>query len=88
MKILIVEDDVLLRENFSILLKSEEFQLKFAENGAEALDTIKNESFDLVILDLCLPDIDGKDVLVEIRKVFGDTNLPVMISQQSIMKTS
>lgn len=80
MKILIVEDDVLLRENFSILLKSEEFQLKFAENGAEALDTIKNESFDLVILDLCLPDIDGKDVLVEIRKVFGDTNLPVMIS--------
>lgn len=59
-KILLVEDEKLLREAYSIMLDAnEDYQLDVASNGEEALNLVKKNSYDLVLLDLMMPILDG-----------------------------
>lgn len=67
-KILIVDDDKEIRRLIEIYLKSEQFDTQSAENGFEALKLIEKETFDLVILDVMMPIIDGIDTCVKIRE--------------------
>ncbi len=67
-KILIVDDDKEIRRLIEIYLKSEDFDTQSAENGFEALKLIEKETFDLVILDVMMPIIDGIDTCVKIRE--------------------
>ena len=76
-KILVVEDDKDLREYLKDMLMTNNFLVEMAADGASALGYIKKVEPDLVILDLGLPDIDGKSVCVEIKKTYPD--LPVLI---------
>lgn len=66
--ILVVDDDKDIRELVAVYLKTEDFNVKLAENGEEALDLNEKNSFDLVILDVMMPKKDGLDTLIEIRK--------------------
>ncbi len=67
-KILLVEDDVNLAELIRIYLISEDWQIKILNNGTEALKELKYSSYDLVLLDLLLPDMNGFDICRNIRK--------------------
>lgn len=67
-KILIVDDDKEIRRLIEIYLKSEGFETSVAENGHEALKCIESEKFDLVILDIMMPIIDGIDACIKIRE--------------------
>ena len=68
-KILIVDDDVELRTALAEQLAlHEEFSTSQAENGALALQATRNELPDLVIIDVGLPDIDGREVVKILRK--------------------
>lgn len=74
-KILIVEDEAKIRK----LIKSylvESYQLKEAVNGEEALKMFKNNNFDLIILDLMLPKINGEEVCQKIRQV---SDIPIIM---------
>ncbi|MCC7288899.1 response regulator [bacterium] len=66
-KILLVEDDISLREVYTARLQAENFQISVASNGEEALATAVKEMPDLVILDVMMPRISGFDVLDILR---------------------
>lgn len=66
-KILIVEDDVSLRDVYSARLEAEGYQIAVASNGEEALATAVKERPDLILLDIMMPKISGFDVLDIIR---------------------
>jgi DNA-binding response OmpR family regulator len=66
--IVIVEDDVAMREIVTHKLASSGFTVKEAEDGRAGLDLILQTKPDLVLLDLMLPEIDGFEVLETVRK--------------------
>lgn len=68
-KILIVDDEELLVKGLKRSLEAEGFETDAAYNGAQALEKILNEHYDLLILDLMLPEIDGLEVCRRIRQV-------------------
>jgi DNA-binding NtrC family response regulator len=61
--ILVVEDEKNLCRLYQIELEAEGYQVITAANGREALDCLKQETVDLIVLDLVLPDISGLDCL-------------------------
>ena len=66
-KILIVEDESSFSEAIAFLLGKEGFESQVAENGRVALDLFKSHDFDLVLLDLMIPEVSGIDVCRTIR---------------------
>jgi DNA-binding response OmpR family regulator len=58
-KILIVEDEELIREMYDLALSTQPFQVELAENGQIALEKCQNTEFDLILLDLMMPVLDG-----------------------------
>ncbi len=67
-KILFVEDEISISEPFSHALRREGFDATVAGTAARALELAGRDEFDLVLLDLTLPDGDGRDVCRELRK--------------------
>ncbi len=66
-QILLVEDDPFLIDIYTDKLKSEGFSVEVAVNGEEGLKKTKNKKYDLILLDIVLPHIDGWEFLREIR---------------------
>ena len=78
-KVLIADDHKLIRAGLRLTL-SEEDDITVcceAENGLEALDLVKNNDLDTVILDICMPGMSGLEVSAEVRKLYP--SLPVLI---------
>ncbi len=74
--ILIVEDDRTIAESIEFILEKDSFTCQWFDNGHAALDYIDNNTVDLVLLDIGLPDMSGFDVL---RKIRTKSELPVVI---------
>ena len=69
-RVLLVDDDAALRQSLAEQLTlHEEFDIEEAESGADALDRAKSQRFDLVLLDVGLPDMDGREVCKIMRRV-------------------
>lgn len=66
-KILIVEDETSFSEALSFLLGKEGFDVSIAENGRIALELFKSQTFDLILLDLMIPEVSGIEVCRSIR---------------------
>lgn len=66
-KILVVEDDLFLRELYTDILKEEGYAVDSAADGEEALQKIKLGGYNLVLLDIILPKIDGLEVMRRIK---------------------
>lgn len=78
-RILVVEDEERIRKIISIIIRGEDIDIDEAADGKEALDKVFNEKYDLVILDLMIPEIDGFGVLEKIRDNPETADLPVII---------
>jgi len=65
--ILLVEDDQATREMCALLLRTEGFEVDVASGGRRALDLVMRRSYDLIVLDLRLPDLSGLEVLARLR---------------------
>lgn len=76
MKILIVEDDIDINNMIRDLLRQNKYETISAYSGTEAMMCIEKEEFDLVLLDLMLPGMEGKQVLKQIQRY---RNIPVII---------
>jgi DNA-binding response OmpR family regulator len=76
-KILIVDDETNVRLNYRITLETEGYEIFEAVSGASALEQLVERSFDLAILDMRMPAMDGLELLAKMREV-GIT-VPVMI---------
>jgi two-component system alkaline phosphatase synthesis response regulator PhoP len=75
--ILLVEDEENLQEALKLNLELEDYEITGAFDGAEALKAVSSEHFDLIILDVMLPEIDGITVCETIRLTNPD--LPILI---------
>ncbi|MBF0296378.1 MAG: response regulator [Magnetococcales bacterium] len=76
--ILIVDDEAELRENLAVLLSHEGFQVATAESGVEALRLSSVERFDVVLLDLIMPELDGIETLQKMRRLNSKTKFIIM----------
>src|SRR5271167_4181620 len=75
--ILVVDDESEIREGLELLLKSEGYQVSSAETGESGLAKLGEHPYDLLLLDVSLPDRNGLDMLKEIRK--RDPHLSVVL---------
>ena len=75
-KILIVEDEIDIREGISEYLSEVGYDVMVAEDGQKGIDLFKSNEFDLVLLDIMLPKINGFGVLSQIREI---SDVPVMM---------
>jgi two-component system, NtrC family, nitrogen regulation response regulator NtrX len=84
-RILVVDDDPLFRELVRDVLQVEEYVVSLGGNGYEALERIKIDRPDLLLLDVSMPDLSGLQVLAQAKKEQPDLTV-VMISGQSTIK--
>lgn len=77
MKVLMVEDDLALGDALGRVLQARGFEVTRCADGGEALAMFRRRAFDVVLLDLTLPDRDGLDVLRSMRD--GGSRLPVLV---------
>jgi CheY-like chemotaxis protein len=65
--ILLIEDEPRLRHNLEVLLVGEGYRVASAEDGAEGIQKLQEEPFDLVITDVVMPEVDGFQVMEYLR---------------------
>jgi two-component system cell cycle response regulator DivK len=77
--ILVVEDYDDVRRMLKVLLESEKFRVLEAATGSEALEVIKDQSPDVILMDLALPGFDGFETIRRIRSIDGFQNTPIIV---------
>ena len=83
-RILIIDDEPLMRISIADALKAEGYQVKVAATGPEGVDFIKKEQFDIIVSDLRLPGLDGLQVLQTCREVSPRTGVIVITAHGSV----
>ena len=76
MKILVVDDELLLVKGMKFNLENEGYMVETAYDGASAIDMAKTGDFDLIILDLMMPQVDGLTACMRIREF---SNVPIIM---------
>ncbi|MER2164641.1 MAG: response regulator [Psychrobacter alimentarius] len=77
MRVLVVEDDLMIGESLSEALQDEAYTVDWVKDGRQAILTLKVQPYDIILLDLGLPEVDGMGVLNAIRDAKIET--PVLI---------
>ncbi len=77
MRVLLVEDEITAARGIALMLKSGGAVVDTADTGEEALELVRHYDYDVVVLDLMLPDMDGYDVVRRMRA--GRIEVPVLI---------
>lgn len=76
MKVLVIDDDKEIVELLGIYIQNEGYELEKAYNGKEALSKLNTQEIDLVVLDVMMPEMNGYEIIQEIRK---DSQLPILM---------
>jgi DNA-binding response OmpR family regulator len=84
MKILVVDDEPVLLEQLRETLTSQKYDVDTADDGESALDKLFDNLYDLIILDIMLPKVDGLSVLREIRKAKVKTPILMLTAKGSV----
>lgn len=77
MRVLVVEDDLMIGESLSEALQDEAYTVDWVKDGRQAILTLRVQPYDIILLDLGLPEVDGMGVLTAIRDAKIET--PVLI---------
>jgi DNA-binding NtrC family response regulator len=83
-KVLIVDDDKGIRFALAEILKKNDFMPVEAQNGLQALEIVRKEQFDLMLLDVVMPEMDGIQTLREIKKLNSDVPVIVLTGHADI----
>lgn len=78
-RVLVVEDDTRIQRMLQTVLEAEAYGVETAGDGRAALEAVGRERPALIILDLMLPDIDGWQVMVDLRSRKETADLPVLV---------
>lgn len=76
-RILVIDDEEVIRKSFSLALEDTGYSVETAESGMKGLEAIQKGGFDLVFLDLKMPELDGIATLRKIREV--NARVPIYI---------
>jgi DNA-binding NtrC family response regulator len=77
--ILVVDDDKSILRTFTRILQKNGYDIDVAETGKEAIEKAETRSYDLALVDIRLPDMDGTDLLSKMQKTMRDT-IKIMIT--------
>jgi DNA-binding NtrC family response regulator len=83
-RVLVVDDELDIREGLYALLTMEGYSVDLASNGAEGLHQMESSAYDLVLLDLMMPDRSGMDVLREVRQRDRETPIFMITAYGSV----
>lgn len=75
-QLLVIDDEVSIRALLKKILEREGFKVIVASDGIEGMKLVKKESIDLVITDIIMPEKDGTEIIIELKKNFPD--IPVL----------
>ncbi|MBI5739405.1 MAG: response regulator [Nitrospirae bacterium] len=78
MKILVVDDDLNIQRLYKEELEDEGYDVTIAATGKEAMEIFEKETFDIVTLDILMPDIDGISLLRKMKE--QRSNIPIIMS--------
>jgi DNA-binding response OmpR family regulator len=78
-KILIIDDDILIRETVGLSLAGEGYAVSSLDGGEKAVEQVKAQKPDLVILDLYMPDVSGFDVCRALKADEATKRVPIVI---------
>jgi DNA-binding response OmpR family regulator len=78
-KILIIEDDPYLIDVYKTKLEKEGFEVEIAESGEKGLEKLKEEKFDLLVLDIVLPKFNGFEILEKIKENKDIKDLKIIV---------
>ena len=78
-KVTVIDDEKALVKIVKDFLEPRNFQVSFAYDGRSGLDIVKKEKPDVVILDISMPVVDGRDLLVSLKKDSNTKNIPVIV---------
>ena len=76
-RILVIDDEVNIRQLYKVELEEEGYHVLLAASGKEALDILERETFDLVMLDIKMPGINGLEILGKIKEM--KETIPVIL---------
>ncbi|MBL7075449.1 sigma-54-dependent Fis family transcriptional regulator [candidate division KSB1 bacterium] len=76
-RILVVDDELIMRESLSDWLREDGYGVEAVDNGYKALEKVKKERWDILLVDLKMPGIDGIEVMQRVKKI--NKGLPVVI---------
>jgi len=82
--ILVVDDEADIREGLELLLSSEGYKVTLAQNGTEGIERMEGHLYDLVLLDLMMPDLSGMDVLAQVRPRDRETPIFMITAYGSV----
>lgn len=85
-KLLVVEDEELLRDSYRIILSTDPYIVDIASNGQEALDKCATIHYDLILLDLMMPVLDGLGFMEEYSRLPKPTSKILILSNLSTGK--
>ncbi len=76
-RILIIDDEEMVRDSFLLAFEDTEYEADEAESGEKGVELLRDAKYDLIFLDLKMPGMNGVETLIEIRKL--DKEVPVYI---------
>lgn len=82
-KILIIEDEDIMRNLLSKKLKGAGYQVSTAKDGQEGMDLLEKEKFDLVLSDIIMPKLGGLEVMERMNQDPGLKNIPIIVVSNS-----
>jgi DNA-binding NtrC family response regulator len=83
-RILVIDDESIVRKSCNRALSPEGYEVTVSQSGVEALRILEEESFDLVLTDLKMPDIDGIEVLKKIKERWPQTEVIIITGYQTV----
>ncbi|MGE5432662.1 MAG: sigma-54-dependent transcriptional regulator [Syntrophomonadaceae bacterium] len=83
-KVLIVDDEKVIRESLEMLLKDEGYKAETAADGEEALQKISNNDFDVVLTDIKMPKVDGIELMQKAARISPETFFIIMTAYASV----
>ena len=78
-KVLIVDEESLVNRFLESRLKREGFSVVFATDGQQALILIKDQKYDLILVDLMIPNVAGRELIMEIQRNPLNSQTPIMV---------
>jgi CheY-like chemotaxis protein len=78
-KILLIEDMKGVRESLEVILSIDGYSVDVAENGSKGLDKARSGTYDLIITDILMPELDGTEVIMQLQSA-GNTTPIIAIS--------
>jgi heterodisulfide reductase subunit A len=83
-RILVVDDELIVRDSLKEWLEEEGFAVDMAASGSEALDQLAKQAYQLMLLDIKMPGMDGVEVLQKARESFADINVIMMTAYATV----